>query len=219
MGKVTKEQKAAYNLKYRLKNPNKSRAYRESHAEEIKAQKAENYQNNKEKFKAKNAKYRAENPEKIKLINSNYRKNNAEKMKIYLADYRKENKETAKIYGSNYQRKRKEIDFLFKLKSNISALIRMSFKNINSKKSTKTENILGCSLSDFHFYIKSKLEPWMNNKNYGQYKPGGNRTWNIDHIIPLASAVTSDDVVRLNHYTNLRPLCSKENLDKRDKGY
>ena len=57
----------------------------------------------------------------------------------------------------------------------------------------------------------------MNWDNYGQYKLGEIRTWNIDHIIPLASAKTEEDIIKLNHHTNLRPLCSKENLDKRDK--
>jgi hypothetical protein len=61
------------------------------------------------------------------------------------------------------------------------------------------------------------MEPWMNNENYGPYKPGGKRTWNIDHKIPLSTAKNEQDVLRLNHYTNLRPLCSKENLDRRNK--
>ena len=38
--------------------------------------------------------------------------------------------------------------------------------------------------------------------------------WHIDHIIPIASAITEEDVIRLNHYTNLRPLWAKDNLAK-----
>ena len=41
--------------------------------------------------------------------------------------------------------------------------------------------------------------------------------WEIDHIIPLASATTEEDVIRLNHYTNLRPLWTIDNQSKRDK--
>ena len=41
--------------------------------------------------------------------------------------------------------------------------------------------------------------------------------WDIDHIEPLANATCEEDIIRLNHYTNLRPLCSKVNRDiKRD---
>jgi hypothetical protein len=35
-----------------------------------------------------------------------------------------------------------------------------------------------------------------------------NKSWDIDHIIPISSAKTKEDIIRLNHYTNLQPLCS-----------
>ena len=38
--------------------------------------------------------------------------------------------------------------------------------------------------------------------------------WHIDHKIPLAAAKTKEDVIRLNHYTNLQPLWAAENLAK-----
>lgn len=45
--------------------------------------------------------------------------------------------------------------------------------------------------------------------NYGKYSKGfENFGWDIDHIIPISSAKTTDEVLLLNHYTNLRPLCS-----------
>jgi hypothetical protein len=39
---------------------------------------------------------------------------------------------------------------------------------------------------------------------------------NIDHIEPLFPKNvkrTTEDIIRLNHYTNLQPLCSKINRD------
>lgn len=39
----------------------------------------------------------------------------------------------------------------------------------------------------------------------------------IDHIIPISSAETLEDVYRLNHYTNLQPLWAKDNLFKYNK--
>ncbi len=45
-----------------------------------------------------------------------------------------------------------------------------------------------------------------------------NKTWDIDHIIPLASATTEEEINKLNHYTNLQPLCSYTNrIIKRDQ--
>ena len=85
------------------------------------------------------------------------------------------------------------------------------------KKNSKTESIIGCSISEFMLYIESKFEPWMTFENRGLYNGEFDYGWDIDHIVPISTANTEDDVVRLNHYSNLQPLCSKINRDiKRD---
>ncbi len=57
----------------------------------------------------------------------------------------------------------------------------------------------------------------MNWDNYGFYNTTYNYGWDIDHIIPLSSAKSEEDVIKLCHYTNLQPLCSKINREiKRD---
>ena len=48
----------------------------------------------------------------------------------------------------------------------------------------------------------------MNWDNYGLYNGKKDYGWDIDHIIPLSKAKIEDDVIKLNHYTNLQPLCS-----------
>ena len=53
----------------------------------------------------------------------------------------------------------------------------------------------------------------MNWGNKGLYNGKLNYGWDIDHRIPLSLAKTEEDVIRLNHYTNLQPLCSKINRD------
>jgi hypothetical protein len=50
-------------------------------------------------------------------------------------------------------------------------------------------------------------------ENRGLYNGELNYGWDIDHIIPLDTAETIQDIIRLNHYTNLQPLCSKVNRD------
>ena len=79
-------------------------------------------------------------------------------------------------------------------------------------------NNLGCSLEELKVYIESKFEPWMSWDNYGKYNGELNYGWDIDHITPISKANTEEDVIKLNHYSNLQPLCSRVNRDiKRDK--
>jgi hypothetical protein len=47
--------------------------------------------------------------------------------------------------------------------------------------------------------------------NYGFYG------WHIDHVIPLSSAKTEEEVYKLCHYTNLQPLWAEDNLKKGSK--
>ena len=58
----------------------------------------------------------------------------------------------------------------------------------------------------------------MNWKNYGKYNGEKNFGWDLDHIIPTASAKTVEELESLNHYSNFQPLCSLMNrVIKRNK--
>jgi hypothetical protein len=60
--------------------------------------------------------------------------------------------------------------------------------------------------------MESQFKEWMSWENHGIIEIGiVNIGWDIDHIIPISSAKTEEDVIRLNHYTNLQPLCSYTN--------
>ena len=48
-------------------------------------------------------------------------------------------------------------------------------------------------------------------ENHGKYNGEINYGWDLDHIIPISSAITIEDVINLNHHTNLQPLCSYTN--------
>jgi hypothetical protein len=86
------------------------------------------------------------------------------------------------------------------------------------KKNTRTYKILGCTYDEFKLHIESKFEEWMNWDNYGRYNGEENYGWHLDHIIPLSSVTTEEDIIRLNHYSNIQPLCSYINrYVKRDK--
>ena len=65
------------------------------------------------------------------------------------------------------------------------------------------------SVQEFCRYYESKFTAGM---NWDEVVKGN---IHIDHIVPLATAKTEADVVRLCHYTNLQPLWA---IDNRRKG-
>jgi len=45
----------------------------------------------------------------------------------------------------------------------------------------------------------------------------GRNGWHVDHIIPLSSAKTEEEIYKLCHYTNLQPLWEVDNIKKGNK--
>jgi len=155
-----------------------------------------------------NKKYQEENKESLKLKKKLYLSNDniKQKNKEYQKEYRSVNKNDLYL-----KRKEYTSDLRYKINSNIRASIHNAFKKNGYKKKSKTLDILGCSFEDFKLYLETKFEEWMNWDNKGQYNGELNYGWDIDHIIPISTAENEDDVYRLNHYTNLQPLCSYVN--------
>ena len=131
--------------------------------------------------------------------------------------YRKLNPNKVRESNKKSHKKRFDNDFIFKLSTKIRSLINKTFKNLKLSKNTKTIDILGCTFGEFKAHLESKFEPWMTWENRGLYNGELNYGWDIDHIIPISLAKTEEDLIKLNHYTNLQPLCSYTNRHiKRD---
>lgn len=147
--------------------------------------------------------------------NKNYRKNNIDKINKRTKAYIKENKDKINKRSREYYRK---FTTLQKLRLSISNNIKMSLKIKKLIKGLRTKDILGCSFEEFKIYIESKFEDWMTWENKGLYNGEYNHGWDLDHIIPISSAKTEEEVYKLNHYSNFQPLCSKINrYDKKDR--
>lgn len=181
------------------------------------------YKNNKEKLSIIKKEYWDKNKEEINLKRLEYHKiynskritteEQKENKRIYSKEYEQKNKEKIKEYKKEYKKNRYKTDNLFKLKCNVRNLINDSFRSKNVKKIDKTEKVLGCSFEEFKVYLESKFENWMTWENKGLYNGDFNYGWDIDHIIPSCSASNESDLILLNRYTNLQPLCSKINRD------
>ena len=160
--------------------------------------------NNPEIKKNQHIKYKETQPDKIKESNKKYRDSNDIKIK----EYRIINKESLKIKKRIYVKNKMKTNSLFKLTHNIGSLIRLSIKKHGVNKKTKTSNILGCSYEELKTHIESQFQSWMTWENHGLYNGKLNYGWDVDHIIPVSSAKSEDEIIKLNHFTNLQPLCS-----------
>ncbi len=159
---------------------------------------------NNEEIKARAKAYRDTNKESLNKTKKEWRKNNPEKAKQWRKNNPERVKELARLSAKNFRKNNK-------VKVNLRNSIRQILKKKGFTKKSKTVEILGCTFEEFKEHLESKFESWMNWGNYGDPKDGiyeVNKTWDIDHIIPLSSAKTEEDIIKLNRYTNLQPLCS-----------
>lgn len=190
-----------------------------NHCRECERKYAEEYRKKYHKLTLESTKkWRKNNKDKIKKYNKENRKKYnyeiTEERKLYSKNYmkkwRRENKEHIKEYKRKEYHKNKDNE-LYKFKIQIRNLISISFEKKGYKKGSKTEKILGCNYETF---INHLLETYK--KNYGV-------EWDkidsvhIDHIKPLSLAQTENDIIELNHYTNLQLLKAKDNLKKSNK--
>lgn len=206
---MTKEERKIYNIEYRAKNKESiikyRKDYRKNNIDKIKEYHTQYKIDNKDILK----KYRDDNKEYQKLYHSYYNEVNKDKTK----KYRKSKIEYFRKYYREYDKRRKKIDPLFKLSCYTRTAIYKSLKDKGYSKKTKTYQILGCSFEELKIYLESKFEPWMTWDNQGKYNGEFNYGWDLDHIIPLSSAKTEEGIYKLNHFSNLQPLCSKINRD------
>jgi hypothetical protein len=136
------------------------------------------------------------------------------KSNSYKSIYYKTHKNKRNSINLRYFHKKYKNDILFRLKSTIRSVIYQSIKRSEYIKNSTSEFILGCSINEFKIYLESKFESWMTWENYGKYNGNFEYGWDIDHIEPLfpkGIIRTEEDILRLNHYTNLQPLCSHIN--------
>lgn len=155
--------------------------------------KLEYMRNNKERVNLSAKKLRdlnkAKNPEKFYSDNNKRGKRYTEK-----------NKEKLKL-------KRQNIDY--RLRSSLRSRILNFLKSVNTKKTNKTLEIVGCTPQFLKEYLEKQFTHGMSWSNYGE--------WHIDHIIPLSSTKNKEEIYKLCHYSNLQPLWAKDNLIKSNK--
>ena len=226
--KLWRDEHPNYNSKYkkqwRMENPNYDNNYYNKNQKQILERVKKNYRDNKNK--------------KLKYQNNYYKNNKKEilkKMKQYREDFKdliKERKnkdyinnkerynERSKLnyhnkykldpnykkYRNEYEVNKRKTDELYYLKHIVRSRL-AKFLNISKfNKISSTFKMIGCTPQELKDHLEKQFVDNMNWDNRGQ--------WHIDHIKPLASAESEEDLINLCHYTNLQPLWAEDNLKK-----
>jgi len=188
---------------------------------------------NKQKISERKKRYYLEKKEQIVEKQKDYYKKNSNKIlerenKRYYDDLEKTREKKRESYYRNREKilekqklsylknngaekiknKRKN-DVVFKLKTYLGNRIKDFLKQKSFNKNKRLFEIIGCSPIELRLHLENKFKDGMNWENHGE--------WHIDHIIPLATAKTEEDVYKLNHFSNLQPLWKLENLSKGKK--
>lgn len=186
----------------------------------VKSYNKEYYLKNKQKIIERSNSYYKENTEKVLLTVKKYREQNETKVKKWKVDYHIKNVEKIRQKTKNWRKNNKEkrnrserermkTDFLHKLAHYLRVRTNFYIKKAGFKKSSSSLELIGISSIQLKEHLEKQFIQGMSLSNYGE--------WHIDHIIPLSSAKTEDEIYKLCHYTNLQPLWAEDNLKKSNK--
>jgi len=122
-------------------------------------------------------------------------------------EYYHENKKICRKKHNEWRKNKMKTDPFFRMKKNLRDRIRIYLKG--ELLSKRTKDIIGLEMNEFRKYIESKFVNGMSWENYGE--------WHLDHKKPLYLGTNNEEILELNHYTNLQPLWAEDNIQKNRK--
>lgn len=133
-----------------------------------------------------------------------YRERNREMTRIKCQEYYKNNRETLinkRVEGRKLKLQTDPV-YLFKIK------FYGCFRNRLKAKNGDVLDLVGCSKEFLLLHLESTARQRYGTNGYRK------RKYEIDHIIPLETAKTEDEVKALWHWTNLQYLKPRDNRSK-----
>lgn len=195
---------------YRKDNPEKVSAVKklcyQAKREQYLAKNKENYLQNQDSMKARVKAWREQNREKYLATSRQYYIDNREKRIANQSAYYLANREQRLEYHADYAKARRRTDPLYALSNVVRRRVSLALASQGYTKKSKTHEMLGCNYQYLRKHLESQFQDGMTWENRGE--------WHIDHIIPLASASSEAELLKLCHYTNLQPLWAFDNLSK-----
>jgi hypothetical protein len=132
---------------------------------------------------------------------------NSEHGKLIRAEYKKD--PDYKERQVEYFKNKRKTDPIYKAKCNIRRRLALSLKKKFWLKRSKFAEYIGCTQNELKVHLERQFTDGMTWENQGK--------WHIDHIIPISSAKTEEEMYKLCHYTNLQPLWAIDNIKKSNK--
>jgi hypothetical protein len=147
--------------------------------------------------------------------------------------YYAENREDILKKVNSEEVKKKRREYAKKPEVRAKASLDKGFKRFHVKVTKGSQSLyknkhVELSARDYRKLMMDLWEPWMNWDNYGAGKNFDHiGCWHVDHIIPKCRwselqyinpffdvMSSRDQAIGLNHWSNLRPLCSKKNMSR-----
>lgn len=222
---IDREKNIAYLREYQAKNKetlrSKAIVYHAENKEVRNAKSRDYYASNKDRcselgkahrvanlahYTARDKAYYEVNRARILEQKKEYAAKTGEAKSEYNKVYRGENWDRLLENHKVYMKSRRAADCVFDLAVRVRGLIAVKIRTAGYTKKSSAQKILGCDWKFFKEHVEKQF--------FGGMGWHNRREWHIDHIMPLATAKTEEDVIRLNHYSNLRPLWAKDNLAK-----
>jgi hypothetical protein len=95
------------------------------------------------------------------------------------------------------------------MQARVSRLLRWALADVGAIKTSATFDMLGYSPADLVAHLERQFVKGMGWHNKSE--------WQIDHIVPVSTARSAEDVIALNQLPNLRPMWANENNEKKDR--
>lgn len=221
-----RECRKKYLKKWHNENQDHVKQYQEDNKEHIQARAKRYYQEHQEHLKEYSKNFRANNKDYVSNYNKQYKQEhqddisnynrqyniiNNDTRKQYKKEYHKANRDKENEYAKIHNKNRRANDPFYKLKVQLRHLIYHSLERKGYSKKTNTYKIIG---TDYNTFYNHLLKTYYD--NYGCEWNGKDKV-HIDHIIPLATATTEQEIINLCNYKNLQLLKEQDNLLKSDK--
>lgn len=227
-GEIKKVQPKAFRFPYKSEwqsfcNKKYDQSKYEQNSQKIKLRVKRYRQNNSQKVKQRQTKYKQNNREKVLASKKRQRQKNAQTYKISKSKWYQNNKEHATKKSVQNRRKRKKSDPHYNMLQNFRNNHGKRFKYMGGNKAglSSFQNIMKITPDGFKSYIQNQFDQKMTWENRGL------KGWHMDHIICYNLVQTfpidfyqydyESFLFRVSHHTNLKPMWSTENLQKKDK--